>query len=89
MWAEDKIPACRYEGHPAHEDRRKYMVAREVGADRVVWFCQRCTEIYKTPILQVVLLPKGRERSSYLAQVEMRAKREALRRGMTNVIGVG
>jgi hypothetical protein len=62
---EDDIPQCACTAHPAGDDRRKYMVAVEEDATKVVWCCRRCTEITHTAVIQVRTLRRGREMAQH------------------------
>jgi hypothetical protein len=72
---EDRVPACRYEGHPQGYDRRRYMQAAEISDTHVVWACLLCSDIYKVPIVQVFVLPRGKDKAQYLRQAQSRGKR--------------
>lgn len=53
MFSEDKIPPCACTAHPSGEPLRKYMFVAEETPEYVVWCCQRCSEIARTPVIQV------------------------------------
>jgi len=60
-----EIPACACDAHPKGDDKRKYMVAVEEDAEKVVWCCRRCTEITHTAVIQVRTLRQGREKAQH------------------------
>ena len=49
----DQMPACVCDAHPAGDDRKKYMYVAEERPEFVVFACKRCTEITRTPVIQV------------------------------------
>jgi hypothetical protein len=69
----DKVPACRCVGHPPGYDKRKYMRAVEENADYVVWCCTLCTELERTPVIQVATLPRGKAAARYQVAQQRRS----------------
>lgn len=61
----DEVPSCACTAHPAGDDKKKYMLAVEEDAEKVVWCCRRCTEITHTAVIQVRTLKRGREKAQY------------------------
>jgi len=62
---EDDIPSCACTAHPKGDDKKRYMVAVEEDAEKVVWCCRRCTEITGTAVIQVRTLKRGRLKAQH------------------------
>jgi hypothetical protein len=68
----DDIPACACSAHPPEDDRKKYMLAVEEDAEKIVWCCRRCTEITHVAVIQVRTLPRGVARARYVTDEQRR-----------------
>lgn len=64
------IPPCKNPHHPAGVARDKGMVILQEEDERVVFACVPCKDIEKILSVQVVTLPRGRERAKYLAGIQ-------------------
>ena len=76
----DEMPSCACNAHPAGEDKKKYMYVAECTRDFVVLCCKRCTEITRTPVIQVRTFGQLREKAVWEArQQRQRMDPELLR----------
>jgi hypothetical protein len=68
----DDIPACACSAHPRGDDKKKYMVAVEEDAEKIVWCCRRCTEITHVAVIQVRTLARGIARAKHVVDEQRR-----------------
>lgn len=66
----DALPRCVCTAHPPGDrSGRRWMKVAEESAERVVFVCERCTEICRTAVIQVRTLPKGMARARYINEL--------------------
>ena len=75
------MPPCVCTAHPSGTNRREWMFVAEENTEFVVFCCRRCSEITRTPVIQVRTLDRlqGRVREQNRSEGRDRGKEEILR----------